>query len=76
MVDGYKSLDLGFPQLSSDESAKEQIAKVYKYLLQMKEGMRVALQTMDKRIRILETEKRALIEENETLRSQIRTREG
>ena len=64
MAEGWKSLDLGFPRISSDQSAKEQIENIYNYLFQMKQGLQVTLQTMDKSLR-------KLAEENVTLKNKI-----
>ena len=67
MAEGWQNLDIGFPRISSDEPVKQQVEKMYNYLFQMKQGLQVTLQIMDKTIRRLRDENAKLQERIEKL---------
>lgn len=71
MAEGWRDLDVGFPRIAKDEPVKDQVEKIYNYLFQMKRGLQVTLQTMDKTIRDLSAENTKLKKKIEDMETQI-----
>ena len=70
MAESWQNLDAGFPHISKDEPVKNQVEKMYNYLFQLKQSLRVAFQSMDKTIKRLKDENDTLKREIEQLRTQ------
>ena len=71
MAEGWQMLDAGFPSVSKDEPAKQQVEKILNYLLQMKQGMQITLQAMDASLRKITNENKELKERIEKLESRV-----
>lgn len=69
MAKGWQELDAGFPTISGEESPKRTIEKVINYLSQVKRGLKVAFQDLEKEIEKLKKENARLVEKIETMQN-------
>ena len=71
MAEGWQMLDAGFPSVSKDEPAKQQVEKLVNYLFQMKQGLQITLQRMETSAKKIATENKELKKKLEQLESRI-----